>query len=154
MAERIKYILGLICIAVMAGNAFGATQTVVVAEKTIALTDGSGETLTAGQLVCISGVNTVTIADADDSAKIAIGICNSTDHTTAQVQLLGKVTKLKATGTIAAGNILYLSQTAGYATATAPSAPAERQIIGIALTNDLEGECSVLLIIDFAPKWQ
>ena len=149
--------LGLLIVSLLLlfwiGSAYAATQTVVIAEKHIAFTDGSGATLATGDLVYISAGNTVNLADADDSSKVAIGVCISTDGSAAQVQFSGKAT-VNVTDSPFAGDILYLSQTVGEATSTCPTAPAERQVIGVAISDVGIGTVEALLIIDFAAKWQ
>lgn len=96
--------------------------------KIIVTTFEAGETILAGQALCLSSSSTVGIADAETLSKahivgIAFENC-STGGLVKMISIPGVKASLKTnlTGSPAVGSTVYLSQTPGDFTTTAPSA--------------------------------
>lgn len=98
----------------------------------------SGVTLAIGTPVYITGYNagqetvTVDLADASSAATMpALGLCTAAipNNTNGTIEVIGRATGYDTSG-FAVGDELFVSETAGVLTATAPSAPAIIQKVG------------------------
>lgn len=96
-------------------------------------TDGSLLTLAAGHVVTVTSDSTVNLGDADTATHRVIGVCDATDGTNAEIMTYGIRATQSDNLQYNAGDILYLSQTAGKVTKTPPTASGTIiQVVGLA----------------------
>lgn len=94
-------------------------NTVTSYQQVTQLTDGSGGSISAGDVVAINASGQAIQADADaESTCRVLGICTSVDGSSIYVQQVGNITGLSG---LTAGDRLFASTTAGGLTSTAPS---------------------------------
>lgn len=108
--------------------------------------------VTVGDVVYIVTDNTYAPAHAVNNRAIAIGVYDDTDT----IKTYGFVSNVHTVGDgdIVAGDLLYLSTTAGCVTKTAPDDPGNIvQIIGRAVTEEISGDLvNIVLNININPS--
>lgn len=94
-------------------------DTVTAYQQVTQLADGSGGSISAGDVVAINGSGQAIQADADaESTCRVLGICTNVEGSDIFVQQVGNITGLSG---LTAGQRLFASTTAGGLTSTAPS---------------------------------
>lgn len=105
-----------------------------------ALTLKASGTITAGQVVAVSGVNTVAAAGANSGAVVGVAAFNAVANDNVTIYA-GGVQSVLASGTVTAGDIVVSGAAGTVATLAAVTTPTAadvtntRAILGVALTT-------------------
>lgn len=101
-------------------------------------TNNSGGTITRGQVVHLSGFDTVNLANATNSTLPALGIADETKPNGSRIKVLCAGAITTAIGGMTAGQIYYLSTTAGAIQNLRPIVPGQIvQPVGWALESNI-----------------
>ncbi len=103
----------------------------------------AGATLTSGNLVCLDSTGNARLADADDAARRpALGVIAIGGDTGSTVEIVTNGIWMSDSTTVGAGDRLFLSETPGEFTGTAP---ANGQVVGFVGPNGTDYHIRLML---------